>query len=83
MSTPVRIGNRPISFLDRATIAAEVALADRGFVPDVTFERPASGSGVVAVVVDGEKRLMALGTDRGDALFRLARVAAAPEGRGF
>ena len=80
----VSIGNRDPSFrLDRfekARIAVEAALADRDITPDITFESLADG-GVVAIVVDGEKRLMHLGRDKADAMFRLATLAARPEGR--
>lgn len=62
--------------LERARIAVEIALSDRGITPLVTFEQLSGG--VIAVVVDGEKRLMHLGTDRADALFRLASMAARP-----
>lgn len=84
MSTPVGIGNgagRKLSFRERARVALEVALAARNIVPLVTYERPSSGPGIVAVVIDGEKRLMALGSDEADAEFALARLASTPVGR--
>ncbi|HXS48418.1 MAG TPA: hypothetical protein VN756_13255 [Solirubrobacterales bacterium] len=81
MARPVRIGNRPMSFRERAEIALETALAERDIAPDIHFEKPSAGSGIVAVVVDGEKRLFHLGTDEGDAMFRLARLASRPAGR--
>lgn len=87
MSTPVHIGNgagrkpRRLPFRVRARIALETALGERGIVPDVRFERPSSGDGVVAVVIDGEKRLYHLGTDEADAMFQLSRLASRPAGR--
>lgn len=86
MSTPVSIGNgagRRLPFIERARIALETACAERGITPDVRFERPSSGEGIVAVVIDGEKRLYQLGTDKGDAMFQLARLASRPAGRGW
>lgn len=84
MSTPVGIGNgagRKLSFRERARIALETALADRNIAPIISHERPSDGPGIVAVVVDGEKRLMALGEDEAAAEFNLARLASTPVGR--
>ncbi len=75
------IGNRPISFEEKARVALEVALAERDISPVVMFEEPSSGSGIVAVVIDGEKRLMHLGKNRGEAMFRLASLVSRPIGR--
>jgi hypothetical protein len=79
------IGNRDPSFrldrVERARIAVEAALADRDISPLISFERPSGGSGIVAVVIDGEKVLMHLGRDQADAMFRLATLAARPVGR--
>lgn len=86
MSTPVSIGNgagRKIPFRERARMALEEACGNRGIVPEVDFEKPSSGDGVVAVVIDGEKRLYHLGTDEGDAMFRLASLVRRPVGRGW
>lgn len=83
MARPVRIGNRPISFRERATVALETALAERNITPLWHFEKPAQGSGVVAVVVEGEKRLYHLGKNEADAEFRLASLVSRPAGRGW
>ena len=84
MTTPVGIGNgsgRRLSFRERARVALETALADRDIAPVITHERPSNGPGIVAVVVDGKKRLMALGEDEAAAEFALARLASTPVGR--
>ena len=81
MSTPVGIGNgsgRRLSFRERAVIALETALANRGIAPLWTFEAPSDGQGtVVSVLLDGEKslfRLEAAGSDEGAAMFSLAAL---------
>jgi hypothetical protein len=86
VSTPVHIGNgagRRLSFLERAQIALEEACGIRGVTPDVQFEKPSDNRGIVAVIIDGEKRLYAAGEDRGDAMFRLASLIRRPAGRGW
>lgn len=57
-----------------AEIAMEVALGDRDLA-FAGFEKPSDGVGVVAVAVNGERRLMHLGRDEADAMFRLAHLA--------
>lgn len=79
----VFIGNRDprvVARLEKARIAAEIALAERNFALS-GYTQPSTGHGLVAVAIDGEKRLMALGRDEADALFRLASLAARPAGR--
>jgi len=81
------IGNRApspssLSRIERARIAAEVALSERNFAL-VGFEQPSKGSGVIAVAVNGKKVLMHLGRDQADALFGLASLAARPAGRSW
>jgi hypothetical protein len=62
-----------------AQTKADAALAARGYV--YRGLEDAADGGVVAVAVNGRHVLMHLGRDKTDALFGLARVAAAPEGR--
>jgi hypothetical protein len=88
MSPRTFIGNRDpnvvaarLSRAERARMAVEVALAERDIAPDVRFEKPSKGSGVVAVVIDGKKVLMHLGRDEADAMFGLAALASRPAGR--
>jgi hypothetical protein len=88
MERSVHIGNRDPQYrsdgkpsrAERARIAAEVALGERNFAL-AGFERPSHGSGLIAVAVDGEKVLMALGRDEPDALYNLAHLASRPAGR--
>ena len=81
MSTPVSIGNgagRRLSFRERAVIALETALANRGIPAIWSFEKPSDGRGTMcAVLLDGEKslfRLEAAGEDEGAAMFTLAAL---------
>lgn len=78
MTHPVGIGNQPITRRERAEIALETALAERDITPVWRFEKPSSGAGTVAVVLDGKRQLFQLGTDEADAMFRLASLASRP-----
>lgn len=66
-----------LSRRDQATIRMEVALAERDFA-FAGFEQPRNGPGIIAVAINGEKRLMHLGRDEVDAMFLLANEAARP-----
>jgi hypothetical protein len=87
-SIAVHIGNRDprsaegvrLSRAERARMAAEIALAERDYAL-TGFESPAKGSGIIAVAINGEKRLMHLGRDEADALYNLAHLASRPASR--
>ena len=74
------LGNRRPAREIRAFEALDEALAQReGFV--FRGIEPAAGGGVVAIVVNGEKKIMHLGTDTADAVFGAAALARRPLGR--
>ena len=66
-----------LSRRDQAIIRMEVALGERDLA-FAGFEKPRSGSGIIAIAVNGERVLMHLGRDGVDAMFQLANAAVRP-----
>lgn len=70
---------RPAREVKAEQVLDEALLTREGFV--LRGIEPAKGGGMVAIVVNGEKRIMHLGRDKADAMFGLAHYMTLPVGR--